>query len=120
MYLIDFCAIACKPQTPKQLFMNLTFTKMKALAAGALLLSHCTYAQINTPSGVTKPFATNTSYAYGIMPTNLPSGGTYGASGDAATASAIPTSVVITTTNDDNETFNTTLTITYDLADSSC
>ena len=40
--------------------------------------------------------------------------------GDAATASAIPTSVVITTTNDDNETFNTTLTITYDLADSSC
>ena len=86
MYLIDFCAIACKPQTPKQLFMNLTFTKMKALAAGALLLSHCTYAQINTPSGATKPFATNTSYAYGIMPTNLPSGGTYGASGDAATA----------------------------------
>jgi hypothetical protein len=34
-----------------------------------------------------------------------------------AQVSNIPTSVVITTTNDDNETFNTTLTITYDSYD---
>lgn len=43
-------------------------------------------AQINTPSGATKPFGSNTSYQYGIMPTNLPSGGTYGGSNDAAAA----------------------------------
>lgn len=42
-------------------------------------------AQINTPSGATKPFGSNTSYEYGIMPTNLPSGN-YGGSKDAATA----------------------------------
>src|SRR6185437_10729001 len=43
-------------------------------------------AQINTPSGAIVPFGFNASYAAGILPTNLPSGGTYGASQDAATA----------------------------------
>ncbi len=42
-------------------------------------------AQINTPSGATKPFGSNTSYQYGMMPTNLPSGGTYGQSSEVAT-----------------------------------
>lgn len=35
-------------------------------------------AQINTPSNPTVPFGSNSSYAYGIMPTNLPNTGTYG------------------------------------------
>ncbi len=44
-------------------------------------------AQINTPTGATIPFGTNTTYPGShIMPTNLPSGGTYGASQDAANA----------------------------------
>jgi endo-1,4-beta-D-glucanase Y len=43
-------------------------------------------AQINTPSGATHPFNSNASYAYGIMPGNLPSGGTFGKSQDAANA----------------------------------
>ncbi len=43
-------------------------------------------AQINTPTGATKPFGSNASYQYGMMPTNLPTGGSYGASRDAATA----------------------------------
>ncbi|MCU0417774.1 MAG: glycosyl hydrolase family 8 [Cytophagaceae bacterium] len=43
-------------------------------------------AQINTPSGAVVPFGANPSYQYGIMPTNLPTGGTYGRSQDAANA----------------------------------
>jgi len=43
-------------------------------------------AQINTPSGATRPFNSNDSYEFGIMPTNLPSGGTFGKSSAAATA----------------------------------
>ncbi|MFN8416895.1 MAG: glycosyl hydrolase family 8 [Cytophagaceae bacterium] len=35
-------------------------------------------AQINTPSTAAVPFGSNSSYAYGIMPTNLPASGTYG------------------------------------------
>ena len=42
-------------------------------------------AQINSNSPA-RPFNSNASYAYGIMPTNLPSGGTYGKSTDAANA----------------------------------
>lgn len=41
--------------------------------------------QINTPSTAKVPFGSNTSYSYGIMPTNLPSGGQYGGAQDAAT-----------------------------------
>jgi len=43
-------------------------------------------AQINTPSGATIPFNGNGNYQYGIMPSNLPSGGTYGKSQAAADA----------------------------------
>ncbi len=43
-------------------------------------------AQINTPSGASLPFGTNTSYPSGIMPTNLPTGGTYAQAQDAANA----------------------------------
>lgn len=42
-------------------------------------------AGINTGGGAV-PFGSNTQYSYGIMPTNLPSGGTYGASQKAAEA----------------------------------
>ena len=42
-------------------------------------------ANINTPMP-TVPFGSNTGYEFGTMPTNLPSGGTYGASQDAADA----------------------------------
>jgi uncharacterized repeat protein (TIGR02543 family) len=42
-------------------------------------------AQINSGSPA-KPFGSNTSYQYGIMPTNLPAGGTYGGSKAAADA----------------------------------
>ncbi|MBX9853336.1 MAG: hypothetical protein K2X86_16445, partial [Cytophagaceae bacterium] len=42
-------------------------------------------AQINsTPARV--PFGANPNYTYGIMPTNLPTGGTYGKSQHAADA----------------------------------
>lgn len=43
------------------------------------------FAQINTPSGATKPFGTNASYEYGIMPTNLPTTGTYGRASEVGT-----------------------------------
>ncbi len=42
-------------------------------------------AQINSGNPA-KPFNSNTNYPNGIMPTNLPTGGTYGQSSDAATA----------------------------------
>lgn len=44
------------------------------------------HAQINTPSGATMPFGANTDYAYGMMPSNLPSGGQYGHAQAAAEA----------------------------------
>lgn len=54
-----------------------------SIALPLILLCWSISAQINTGSpGV--PFGSNTSYEYGIMPTNLPSSGTYGASNDAA------------------------------------
>jgi endo-1,4-beta-D-glucanase Y len=66
--------------------MNFT----KSIMRGFLLMSLCCvttlYAQINTPSGAVVPFGANTSYQYGIMPTNLPTGGAYGKSQDAADA----------------------------------
>lgn len=45
----------------------------------------CINGQINSNSPA-KPFNSNSGYTYGIMPTNLPSGGTYGKSNDAANA----------------------------------
>ena len=44
------------------------------------------FAQINTGGTAKVPFGKNTAYKYGIMPANLPSGGTYGGSADAASA----------------------------------
>jgi len=53
----------------------------------ACLYSSMLSAQINTPSGAVVPFNSNPNYGTnGIMPTNLPSGGTYGKSQDAADA----------------------------------
>jgi endo-1,4-beta-D-glucanase Y len=43
-------------------------------------------AQINTPSGAVVPFGSNSSYAGATLPTNLPTGGQYGRSQDAADA----------------------------------
>jgi len=51
-----------------------------------LTLSFVSKGQINTPSGAIVPFGFNTSYGNGILPTNLPTGGTYGQSNDAAAA----------------------------------
>ncbi len=50
-----------------------------------MLFFNISVSQINTPSGATVPFGTNTAYAYGMMPTNLPSGGSYGQSSEVAT-----------------------------------
>ena len=51
----------------------------------ACLYSSILSAQINSTTAVV-PFGANPSYANGIMPTNLPTGGTYGKSQDAANA----------------------------------
>ena len=51
----------------------------------SVLLCNGVFAQINSGNGAV-PFGSNTQYNYGIMPTNLPSGGTYGASQKAAEA----------------------------------
>lgn len=52
----------------------------------ALFITQFTVAQINTPSGATIPFGSNTSYEYGIIPTNLPTSGTYKQAQKAAEA----------------------------------
>src|SRR5690606_3113315 len=63
----------------------------------ALLLSNQTFSQINTGGTPQVPFGSNSQYEYGIMPTNLPSGGTYGQSQDAADAyNAWKTNYVVT------------------------
>lgn len=49
-----------------------------------ILFTNIAIGQINTPSNATVPFGSNTAYAHGMMPTNLPSGGTYGQSSDVA------------------------------------
>ncbi|MGN6644989.1 MAG: glycosyl hydrolase family 8 [Cytophaga sp.] len=41
-------------------------------------------AQINTPAGATVPFGSNKSYPYGIMPTTLPTSGSYGSASEIA------------------------------------
>jgi len=51
------------------------------------LISLSLNAQINTPAGATIPFGSNTTYTgTNMMPTNLPSGGTFGQAQDAADA----------------------------------
>ncbi|MCK9561446.1 MAG: CIA30 family protein [Bacteroidales bacterium] len=49
-------------------------------------MSSQVFSQINTGGTPKVPFGSNSRYEYGIMPTNLPSGGTYGQSQDAASA----------------------------------
>ena len=51
----------------------------------SVLLCNGVFAQINSGHG-NVPFGSNTQYKYGIMPTNLPSGGEFGASQKAANA----------------------------------
>lgn len=50
-----------------------------------LLASLVSFSQINS-GNPTIPFGSNTSYDYGMIPTNLPTGGTFGASRHAADA----------------------------------
>ncbi|MCU0429083.1 MAG: glycosyl hydrolase family 8 [Cytophagaceae bacterium] len=61
---------------------------LKAIKFIVPILLFCSIApaQINTPAGAVVPFGANQTYAGGIMPTNLPTGGTYGKSTDAANA----------------------------------
>jgi len=51
----------------------------------SVVLCNGAFAQINSGKGAV-PFGSNTQYNYGIMPTNLPTGGTYGRSQKAADA----------------------------------
>lgn len=60
-------------------YLLLVLTVLGVLSGGILR------AQINSNSPKV-PFGSHTSYKYGIMPTTLPTGGTYGSSSDAATA----------------------------------
>lgn len=60
-----------------------TFTLFLRFALVALIGQ----AQINTPSGAAVPFGTNTTYpGHYVLPSNLPSGGQFGTSQDAADA----------------------------------
>ena len=58
--------------------------KLVTLLASVVLCNGA-FAQINSGHGAV-PFGSNTQYNYGIMPTNLPNGGTYGRSQKAADA----------------------------------
>ncbi len=55
------------------------------LIFAALFFFGTGYAQVNTPSGATRPFGSNSSYEYGMMPTNLPTGGAYGSASEIKT-----------------------------------
>ncbi len=67
--------------------MNIiTKSSFLSLLMAIMLFSGILKAQINTPTGATNPFASNLSYGNGIMPANLPTGGAYGKSQDAADA----------------------------------
>lgn len=61
-------------------------SRLIAFGGSVLLSGQIGFGQINTPTGAAKPFNSNASYQYGIMPTNLPTSGTYGKSSDAGTA----------------------------------
>ncbi len=66
--------------------MKKYFLNIVALILGVMLCNGAFAAGgINTGKGAV-PFGSNTQYSYGIMPTNLPSGGTYGGSQKAAEA----------------------------------
>ena len=51
----------------------------------SVVMCNGVFAQIYSGNGAV-PFGKNTRYEYGIMPTNLPSGGTYGQAQKAADA----------------------------------
>jgi len=63
----------------------LRLQKSISLIFAALFFIGTGYAQVNTPAGATKPFGSNSSYEYGLMPSNLPSGGTYGSASEIKT-----------------------------------
>ncbi|MCQ2607057.1 MAG: glycosyl hydrolase family 8 [Bacteroidales bacterium] len=66
--------------------MKKYFLNIIALILGVMLCNGAFAAGgINTGKGAV-PFGSNTQYNYGIMPTNLPTGGTYGGSKKAADA----------------------------------
>jgi endo-1,4-beta-D-glucanase Y len=72
-------------------FFNLVKPMLRAIKKLCIVFSLIffwieAYPQINTPAGAGVPFRTNSSYNYGLMPTNLPSGGVYGNSQHAADA----------------------------------
>jgi len=72
------------------------------------LMSLIGYAQINS-SSPSSPFGSRTIYSYGIMPTNLPTTGTYGKSSDAATVyNAWKSSFVVACTTGSRVMFNPT------------
>ena len=70
------------------MFLQTTPLGIRCLPVLLLMtLSLSLVGQINTPSGAAIPFGSNTSYpGSGIMPTNLPTTGAYGASQDATDA----------------------------------
>ncbi|MBO9699538.1 MAG: T9SS type A sorting domain-containing protein [Sporocytophaga sp.] len=58
--------------------------KVFSVFAVIILTFNLGQAQINTPSGATKPFGTNSSYEYGLLPSNLPTSGSYGKASEIA------------------------------------
>ncbi len=64
-----------------------TFSVFLCLIFTSVLFSSTLNAQINTPNGAATPFGSNITYAETtMMPTNLPTGGTYSQAQDAANA----------------------------------
>jgi len=61
-----------------------TIGKVVYAVAAIFFTSTVSYSQINTPAGATKPFGSNSSYEYGMMPTNLPTSGSYGKASEIA------------------------------------
>jgi endo-1,4-beta-D-glucanase Y len=66
--------------------INIIKTFLRGFVMVLVLSAGMVNAQINTPAGATNPFGSNLSYGNGIMPTNLPTGGAFGKSQDAADA----------------------------------
>jgi len=63
----------------------LRLQKSILLIFAVLFFARAGYAQVNTPAGATKPFGSNSSYEYGLMPSNLPSGGAFGSASEIKT-----------------------------------
>lgn len=67
----------------KNIRMRVILKKLVLLVLPTVL-AYTGKAQINTPANATVPFGSNSGYKYGIMPTNLPSGGAYGKASEIA------------------------------------